>query len=217
MIKLINVTKYYRIKDHKHYILKDVSFTFPKGKSVGIFGSNGAGKSTFLRMLGGLEYPNSGKIVSTSSISWPVGLSAGFQGSLTARQNIKFVCQIHNKNRVETKQIIDFVSDFAEIGKFFDMPIKTYSSGMKGKINFGLSMAFDFDYFLIDEVTGVGDPSFKAKSKKLFDKKKEESNIIMVSHSMTEMKKNVDIGVVLKDGQINIYENIDEAIEVYKS
>lgn len=216
MIEIVNATKFYNIRGKKHYILKDVNYTFPAGKSIGILGANGAGKSTLLRLLGGLEYPNSGKIIANSSISWPVGLTAGFQGSLTARQNIKFVCRIHNKNLRETKQIEDFVYDFAEIGDFFDMPIKSYSSGMKARVNFGLSMAFDFDYYLIDEVTGVGDPKFQNKAKTLFDEKKQKANVIMVSHSMKEIKNNCDIAILLKNGKINIFDDIDEAISSYQ-
>ncbi|AJI74637.1 ABC transporter family protein [Francisella philomiragia subsp. philomiragia ATCC 25015] len=216
MIQLVNATKFYNIRGHKHYILRDVNYTFPEGKSIGILGRNGAGKSTFLRMLGGLEYPNSGKIITTSSISWPVGLTAGFQGSLTARENIKFVCRIHNKNRREMKQIEEFVYDFAEIGEFFDMPVKSYSSGMKGRVNFGLSMAFDFDYYLVDEVTGVGDPQFMKKANDAFEEKKKNACVIMVSHNMKEIKSSCDIAVVLENGKINIFDNMDEAIASYQ-
>ena len=216
MIELKNATKFYNIKGKKHYILDNVSYRFPSGKSIGLLGANGAGKSTLLRLLGGIELPNAGKIITTSSISWPVGLSAGFQGSLTARENIKFVGQIHGKNIKEAKRIADFVYDFAEIDDFFDMPVKSYSSGMKNRVNFGLSMAFDFDYYLVDEVTAVGDAKFKAKAKKEFDKKRKSACVIMVSHSMSELKKNVDIGVLLKDGKISIYENIDDAINEYQ-
>ncbi|AJI47199.1 ABC transporter ATP-binding protein [Francisella philomiragia] len=216
MIQLVNATKFYNIRGYKHYILKDVSYTFPKGKSIGILGRNGAGKSTFLRMLGGLEYPNSGKIITTSSISWPVGLIAGFQGSLTARENIKFVCRIHNKSRREMKQIEEYVYDFAEIGEFFDMPVKSYSSGMRARINFGLSMAFDFDYYLIDEVSGVGDPQFGKKSKAIFEEKKKKACVIVVSHNMKEIKTHCDIAVVLENGKINIFDDMDKAIALYQ-
>ena len=216
MIELINTTKFYNIKGKKHYILDNINYRFPSKKSIGLLGANGAGKSTLLRLLGGLELPNSGKIQTTSNISWPVGLSAGFQASLTARQNIKFVCQIHGKSIKETKIIADFVYEFAEIGDFFDMPVKSYSSGMKNRVNFGLSMAFDFDYYLVDEVTAVGDANFKEKAKKEFDKKRESACVIMVSHSMNELKRNVDIGVFLRDGKISIYENIDDAIAEYQ-
>ena len=217
MIKLINVTKYYKIKKEKYYIFKNLSYTFPENKSIGILGGNGSGKSTLLRLLGGIELPNSGRIECDKTISWPIGLTAGFQSSLNAAQNIKFVCQIYNKNREETANIIRYVKEFADIGKFFDLPLKGYSSGMRSRVNFGLSMAFDFDYYLVDEVTAVGDASFKRKAKAEFDKKKEKSNMILVSHSMNEILKYADIGIVLKKGEFNLYENIEEAIDEYQN
>mgnify|MGYP000029429398 CR=1 FL=1 len=215
MIELKNVTKYYKIKKKKHYILNNVSCKFPEGKSIGILGKNGAGKSTLLRILGGVEKPNEGKVDVSSSISWPVGLASGFQGSLNAEQNIKFVCQIYNKTKKEKADIIKYVKDFADIGDFFYTPVKSYSSGMRSRINFGLSMAFDFDYYLVDEATSVGDASFKKKAKTEFDKKKDTSNIILVSHSMKEIKRYADIGILLKDGALEIYNDIDEAISQY--
>ena len=217
MLEMQNVTKFYRIKEKRHYILRDVSFNFSEKKSIGILGPNGAGKSTLLRMLGGIELPNYGKIkLHGGTVSWPVSLTAGFQGSLTARENIKFVCRIYNKTIAEQQKIINFVYEFAEIGKFFDMPVKTYSSGMKGRINFGLSMAFNFDYYLVDEVTGVGDAAFKAKSRAVFADKRKRSSIIMVSHSIKSLRANCDSGVYLKNGQLILYEDIDDAIKAYQ-
>ena len=218
MIQLSNVSKYYRVKNDRHYVLDNVSVSFPPNTSIGILGRNGAGKSTLLRMLGGMEYPNKGKVKVSGSISWPVGLSSGFQGSLTARENIKFVCQIFGKSITERNEIVHYVQDFAEIGKHFDMPIKTYSSGMKGRVNFGLSMAFDFDYYLVDEVTGVGDKRFKEKAKAAFDEKRKNASVIMVSHDMNSLRQNCDMGIYLKgDGQLSIYDDIEIAIKKYSS
>ena len=217
MLELENVTKFYRIKKKRHYILRNISFKFSEKRSIGILGPNGAGKSTLLRMLGGIELPNHGKIkLHGGTVSWPVSLTAGFQGSLTARENIKFVCRIYNKSISEQQGIINYVYDFAEIGKFFDMPVKTYSSGMKGRINFGLSMAFDFDYYLVDEVTGVGDAAFKAKSKAVFADKRKRSSIIMVSHSMKSLRANCDSGVYLNNGKLILYNDIEDAIKAYQ-
>ncbi len=216
MIILDNVTKFYRIKDFRHYVLRDVTYRFNSGVSLGILGKNGAGKSTLLRMLGGIEYPNSGKITITGSVSWPVGLTAGFLGNLSARENIKFVCRIYGKTMLETHKIIEYVKEFAEIGEHFDMPIDSYSSGMKGRVNFGLSMAFDFDYYLVDEVTGVGDPSFKQKSSDAFNHKRKNAAMIMVSHDMKVIRDTCDIGIYLHDGKIDVYEDLEEAIELYQ-
>lgn len=129
-------------------------------KSIALIGHNGAGKSTLLKMIGGIDRPDSGKIITNKTISWPVGLAGGFQGSLTGRENVKFVARLYVKKE-NVNNIVDFVRDFSELGKYFDMPIKTYSSGMRARLGFGLSMAFKFDYYLVDEITAVGDAKFK--------------------------------------------------------
>lgn len=216
MIIIDNATKFYRIRTFKHYVLRNVTYQFNSGVSIAILGKNGAGKSTLLRMLGGIERPNSGKIHITGSTSWPVALTAGFLPILSARDNIKFVCRIYGKTSLETKKIIDYVRDFAEIGEHFDVSMSSYSSGMKGRVNFGLSMAFDFDYYLVDEVTGVGDPSFKQKAKDEFNKKRKNAAMIMVSHDINVLRGSCDIGVYLHDGKIDVYEDLEEAIKLYQ-
>jgi len=215
MIVLENATKFYKTKHGKKYILKNVTMTIPSETNIGILGRNGAGKSTLLRMLGGIDFPNSGKIYSDKSFSWPMGLSGGFQGSMTGRQNVKFVCRIFNRSEEEIKKVIEFVKDFSELGDYFDMPIKLYSSGMKSRLSFGMSLAFDFDYLLIDETLSVGDKKFKKKSKEALMKKIEHSNVLMVSHSMNDLKNICDAGIVVNDGEITYYENINEAIDEY--
>ena len=216
MIVLENVTKFYKTKKGKKYILKNVNMIIPENVNVGILGVNGAGKSTFLRMLGGIDFPNSGKIYSNKTFSWPMGLAGGFQGSMTGRQNVRFVARIFGRDEKEIKEIIEFVKDFSELGDYFDMPIKTYSSGMKSRLNFGLSLAFDFDYILIDETLSVGDSRFKKKSKEALMKKIEKSNVLMVSHSMKDLKNICDVGIVLNNGKITYFDDINEAINMYK-
>jgi len=216
MIVLENVTKYFKTKHGKKYILKNVTMTIPEDTNVGILGVNGTGKSTFLRMLGGIDFPNGGKIFSDKSFSWPMGLAGGFQGSMTGQQNVKFVARVFGKDVKEINKIIDFVKDFSELGDYFDMPIKIYSSGMKSRLNFGLSLAFDFDYILIDETLSVGDARFKKKSKEALMKKIEKSNVLMVSHSMNDLKSICDVGIVLNNGEIAYYEDINEAIKIYQ-
>ncbi|WP_313666608.1 ABC transporter ATP-binding protein, partial [Atlantibacter hermannii] len=187
MIKIENLTKSYRTPQGRHYVFKNLNLELPSGKSVALIGRNGAGKSTLLRMIGGIDRPDSGRIVTDKTISWPVGLSGGFQGSLTGRENVKFVARLYAKKE-ELKEKIEFVEDFAELGKYFDMPIKTYSSGMKSRLGFGLSMAFKFDYYLVDEVTAVGDARFKQKCIELFNQKRHSSDLLMVSHSLNSLK-----------------------------
>lgn len=160
MIRIENLTKTYRTPQGRHNVFKNLNIELPSGKSVALIGRNGAGKSTLLRMIGGIDRPDSGRIITNKTISWPVGLSGGFQGSLTGRENVKFVSRLYAKQN-ELQDKVAFVEDFAELGKYFDMPIKTYSSGMKSRLGFGLSMAFKFDYYLVDEVTAVGDAKFK--------------------------------------------------------
>jgi len=215
MIELKNVTKYFKINDEKKYILKNVTLTIPSNVNLGILGRNGAGKSTLLRMLGGIDFPTIGTISSPNSFSWPMGLAGGFQGSMTGRQNVKFVCRIYGKKEEELQAVIEQIQAFAEIGEYFDMPIKLYSSGMKSRLSFGLSLAFDFDYLIIDETLSVGDENFKKKAKDALMKKIEHSNVLLVSHSMGDLRKICDAGILIDDGKIFYYEDIADAIEAY--
>ncbi|SFV75740.1 Capsular polysaccharide ABC transporter, ATP-binding protein KpsT [hydrothermal vent metagenome] len=215
MIELHNVTKYYKTAHKKKYILKNVSQIIPSGVNVGILGRNGAGKSTLLRMLGGIDFPNSGIITSPNTFSWPMGLAGGFQGSMTGRQNVKFVCRIYGKSDYEIKQSIESVKEFSELGDYFDMPIKTYSSGMKSRLSFGLSLVFDFDYIIIDETLSVGDKNFQEKSKKALRKKIENCHILLVSHSMPVLKELCDVGIVVHNGEMHYFDNIEDAISNY--
>ncbi|MGE2763074.1 ABC transporter ATP-binding protein [Escherichia coli] len=216
MIKIENLTKSYRTPTGRHYVFKDLNIEIPSGKSVAFIGRNGAGKSTLLRMIGGIDRPDSGKIITNKTISWPVGLAGGFQGSLTGRENVKFVARLYAKQE-ELKEKIAFVEEFAELGKYFDMPIKTYSSGMRSRLGFGLSMAFKFDYYIIDEVTAVGDASFKEKCAYYFKERHKESNFLMVSHNLNSLNKFCDIAFVISgNGQCNLFMDINNAIEQYK-
>ncbi|TGB94672.1 ABC transporter ATP-binding protein [Escherichia sp. E2748] len=217
MIKIENLTKSYRTPTGRHYVFKDLNLEIPSGKSVAFIGRNGAGKSTLLRMIGGIDRPDSGKIITNKTISWPVGLAGGFQGSLTGRENVKFVARLYAKQE-ELKEKIEFVEEFAELGKYFDMPIKTYSSGMRSRLGFGLSMAFKFDYYIVDEVTAVGDARFKEKCAQLFKERHKESSFLMVSHSLNSLKEFCDVAIVFKDDNaVGFYEDVQEGIEEYKN
>ncbi|RXB87985.1 ABC transporter ATP-binding protein [Escherichia coli] len=216
MIKIENLTKSYRTPTGRHYVFKDLNLEIPSGKSVAFIGRNGAGKSTLLRMIGGIDRPDSGKIITNKTISWSVGLAGGFQGSLTGRENVKFVARLYAKQE-ELKEKIEFVEEFAELGKYFDMPIKTYSSGMRSRLGFGLSMAFKFDYYIVDEVTAVGDARFKEKCAQLFKERHKESSFLMVSHSLNSLKEFCDVAIVFKDDNaVSFHEDVQEGIEEYK-
>ncbi|EPL3444956.1 ABC transporter ATP-binding protein [Escherichia coli] len=216
MIKIENLTKSYRTPAGRHYVFKDLNLEIPSGKSVAFIGRNGAGKSTLLRMIGGIDRPDSGKIITNKTISWPVGLAGGFQGSLTGRENVKFVARLYAKQE-ELKEKIEFVEEFAELGKYFDMPIKTYSSGMRSRLGFCLSMAFKFDYYIVDEVTAVGDARFKEKCAQLFKERHKESSFLMVSHSLNSLKEFCDVAIVFKDDNaVGFYEDVHEGIKSYQ-
>ena len=216
MIKIENLTKSYRTPTGRHYVFKDLNIEIPSGTSAAFIGRNGAGKSTLLRMIGGIDRPDSGKIITNKTISWPVGLAGGFQGSLTGRENVKFVARLYAKQE-ELKEKIEFVEEFAELGKYFDMPIKTYSSGMRSRLGFGLSMAFKFDYYIVDEVTAVGDARFKEKCAQLFKERHKESSFLMVSHSLNSLKEFCDVAIVFKNSYIiGYYENVQSGIDEYK-
>jgi len=215
MIKIENLTKSYRTPKGRHYVFKDLNVELPEGKSVALIGRNGAGKSTLLRLIGGIDRPDSGRILTDKTISWPVGLAGGFQGSLTGRENVKFVARLYAK-KDELKQKVDFVEGFAEIGKYFDMPLKTYSSGMRSRLGFGLSMAFQFDYYLVDEITAVGDARFKKKCEDMFNERHETSSFLMVSHSLNSLKKYCGSALLIdRDNAAKYYDDIDEAIAQY--
>lgn len=217
MIKIENLTKSYRTPAGRHYVFKDLNIELPTGKSVALVGRNGAGKSTLLRMIGGIDRPDSGRIITNKTISWPVGLSGGFQGSLTGRENVKFVARLYAKKE-ELKEKVAFVEEFAELGKYFDMPIKTYSSGMKSRLGFGLSMAFKFDYYLVDEVTAVGDARFKQKCADLFKARHEEASFLMVSHSLNSLKEFCDAAIFVgRNNRAFFYNNIEEALNDYRN
>ena len=217
MIVLSNVNKYYDVSGRRKYVLKDASVVIPSHKSVGVLGLNGAGKSTLVRMIGGVDYPNSGTISFDKSISWPLGLSNGFQASLTGADNVKFVCRINSTGKDAMLRKIEFVKDFSELGDYFDMPVKTYSSGMKSRLAFGLSMAFDFEVYLIDEILSVGDKDFRKKCTDIMNQKREKSNIIMVSHDLGNMKEMCDSGILLRDSKLEYFEDINDAIKEYNT
>ena len=217
MIELQNVTKYFRTPRGKKYILKDVSFSIPSDVNIGILGKNGAGKSTLMRMLGQIEFPNSGKIVSDKTFSWVMGVGGGFQNNMTGRANVKFVCRIYGKSKKEIDSSIEFVKEFSELGDYFEMPILTYSSGMKSRLTFGLSLAFDFDYLLIDETLSVGDARFKKKSKEALMKKIESCNVLLVSHDMGTLRDICDVGIVSNNAQLHFFNDINDAIKMYNS
>ncbi|MCI2395757.1 ABC transporter ATP-binding protein [Aliiroseovarius sp. N1F302] len=212
MIQVHDLWKTYYVKGTPKVVANGLNLTFPSGKSVGLFGRNGAGKSTLLRMIAGVEDPDSGSITSNGTISWPVGFAGSFHGELTGAQNTRFVARVYG---IDTDELIAFVQDFAELGAHFHAPFRTYSSGMRSRLAFGLSMGIKFDTYLVDEVTSVGDASFRERSTTLLRQRIGESAAIIVSHSMPLMEKMCDAGIVMINGHAHHYDDVKEAIEVH--
>ena len=217
MIKLDNLTKFYPLSNgDKHFVFREFTFTFPDDCSIGLIGRNGAGKSTLMRLLSGADIPNAGKVITDKKISWPVGLAGGFQHALSARDNVKFIARVYGYRGEALEEKVSYIEEFAEIGKYFDEPMNTYSSGMRSRIGFGLSMAFDFDYYLIDEAGAVGDAKFKQKSDAIYKEKLSNSKVIMVSHDMSEIEQWCDKVILVNCGTATVYDDVKEGIEMYK-
>lgn len=217
MIEARNITKSYITTTGRVTVFRNLSFSVPPDKNIAFIGRNGAGKSTMMRLIAGLDMPDRGKIVTTGSISWPVGQSGAFQSSLTARDNVKFVARVYGAEGDRMREIVQYVEDFAEIGRYFDQPVKTYSSGMRSRVAFGLSLAFDFDYYLIDEAMSAGDAHFKLKAKRAFRRRIDTSKIILVTHSMGQVRSMCDYVLLLKDGNVISFEDVEEGIRMYEN
>ena len=217
MIKLDDLTKFYPLSNgDKHFVFREFTFIFPDDCSIGLIGRNGAGKSTLMRLLSGADIPNAGKVITDKKISWPVGLAGGFQHALSARDNVKFVARVYGYKGEALEEKVRYIEEFAEIGKYFDEPMNTYSSGMRSRIGFGLSMAFDFDYYLIDEAGAVGDAKFKKKSDAIYKEKLSNSKVIMVSHNMAEIEQWCDKVILVNSGKTIVYDDVKEGLEMNK-
>lgn len=213
MIRFENLTKSFRLRGDRQMVIDNLTLTLPTGKSLALLGRNGAGKSTLLQMIAGTMRPDSGHVVSDGTISWPVGFGGSFHKDLTGAQNVRFIARVYG---VDTESLLAFVDDFAELGKFFHMPIMAYSSGMKSRLAFGVSMGIRFDTYLVDEVTAVGDATFKRKSRAVFRDRMRHSSAIMVSHSMGQLRQFCDAGIVLEHGQMQYFDDLEEAIECHE-
>ncbi|WP_373699927.1 ABC transporter ATP-binding protein [Neisseria dentiae] len=214
MISVEHVYKQYQTRNGMRTVLNDINFSLAKGEKIGILGRNGAGKSTLIRLISGVEPPTKGEIKRTMSISWPLAFSGAFQGSLTGMDNLRFICRIYN---VDMDYVKVFTEEFSELGQYLYEPVKRYSSGMKARLAFALSLAVEFDCYLIDEVIAVGDSRFSEKCRyELFEKRRDRS-IILVSHSPSAMKQYCDNAMVLEAGHLHRFDNMDEAYQYYNA
>lgn len=215
MIILDSVTKRFKLNSGAfRYTLNDVSYTFNEGVNTGILGINGAGKSTLLKLLCGSSYPTSGRIVRSSSISWPVGFSGYIIGSLSGYQNLRFISRIYRSDYYKDRS---FVEDFTELGDYLYEPVKTYSSGMRAKLVFALSMSIGFDFYLVDEAFSVGDSKFKEKGMKLFREKSKSATLLIVSHNVNNISKFCKKALVLNNGKLLEFNTLDESVNFYKN
>jgi capsular polysaccharide transport system ATP-binding protein len=216
MIQIEDVSKRYRTpKGWGKWVLNEINLTIEKGRSVGLIGLNGQGKSTLLRLIAGIDHPSKGFIKSNCRVSWPLGSVGGISGSLTGRQNTTFVCRLFGRE-ADMKDRIAFVKNFAELGQEFDEPIKNYSSGMKAKLRFAMSLAFDFDVYLVDELISVGDAVFKKKSANAFKELAGSSSVIMASHDDRTLLSYCQSGIWLSDGKAHWFDDIREALKTYR-
>jgi capsular polysaccharide transport system ATP-binding protein len=212
MIAIENLSKSFRTPGADKIVAQNVNVIFPSGKAVALLGRNGAGKSTMMNMIGGSMRPDRGRIVVTGTISWPVGFSGSFHPDMTGAQNTRFIARVYG---VDSAELEDFVQDFAEIGAHFHVPVRHYSSGMRSRLAFGVSIGIPFNTYLVDEVTAVGDANFKRKSRLFFMDRMEKAGAVMVSHSMGEIRKMCSAGAVLERGVLTYYEDVLEAIDVH--
>ncbi|UIP27219.1 ABC transporter ATP-binding protein [Photobacterium sp. TLY01] len=215
MILLRNLTKFYPSDLGKQFIFNGLNFDIPSNRNIAILGKNGAGKSTLFRLLAKSEYPNKGKIITELNISWPVALATGLHPAMTGRENTRFIGRVNGVADLDAYE--RKVLDFSELGVKFDLPVRTYSSGMRPRLAFACSVAIDFDVYLIDEVTSVGDAKFRNKAKESLLNRSRSANVIMVSHNMPELREFCDSAIVIDKGNLTYFPDLEEGIKVYQA
>jgi capsular polysaccharide transport system ATP-binding protein len=209
MIRFENITKRFWTKGGAKTVADNISLTIPSGVSMALLGRNGAGKSTLLDMIGGTVRPDAGRITATGTVSWRVGYAGSFNLYMTGKQNVRFIARIYG---VDTDSLCDFVEDFAELDRHFHLPVRTYSSGMKTRLAFAVSIGMPFDTYLVDEVTSVGDAAFRLKSRLYFEERMKNAGAVVVSHSPAELRNLCQAAAILENGRLTYYEDINEAI-----
>lgn len=214
MIRFERLTKSFRVRDTRKLVLDNQTLSLPEGVSVALLGRNGAGKSTLLQLVAGSLRPDSGRVIRHGLVSWPVGFGGSFHRDLTGAENIRFIARIYG---VDAGELVDFVADFADLGKHFHMPVRSYSAGMRARLTFGASMGIRFDTYLVDEVTSVGDAAFRAKSRRVFVDRMRHAGAILVSHEMGQVRDFCTSGLVLEGGRLQYFADLEEAIEAHRA
>ena len=213
MIEFRGVSKWYHTPHGRKIVLDGLDLTLPPGTKLGVLGRNGAGKSTLLGMIGGTIKPNRGVIVKRAAISWPLGLGGTYHQDLTGAQNVRFVARIYG---VDTEALVAYVADFSELGDFMDMPVSSYSSGMRARLAFGMSMGVSFDWYLVDEITAVGDSRFKRKSLAVFRERLQNAGLMIVSHSDRTIREYCTSALVLEGGRAVYYDDVARALAAHE-
>lgn len=214
MIICESLCKSYRVGHGSKRVLDNVNLAFKRGDRVGLLGRNGAGKTTLIKMIGGVEMPTSGRVVREMSCSWPLGFNGGFQGSLTGYDNARFIARVYDR---DYKDLRDFVEDFTELGAQLRTPVKTYSAGMRARLAFGLSLAIEFDCYLIDEVIMVGDRNFQQKCHAEIFEKRHDRALLLATHGAEFIREYCNLAVIMRNGQAEAYDDIEEALAIYES
>ncbi len=213
MIQLDNICKAYRVGSRWNQVLDNVSATFPSGQNVGILGLNGAGKSTLLRIMGAVDPADAGTIRKDVRVSWPIAFSGAIHTNLTGRENARFIARIYGES---IKKVEHFAEKFTELGPYFDMPANTYSTGMRARLAFAISIAANFECYLVDEITSVGDMRFTLKYRRAFRERLKNASLVMVSHNPRTIRDYCDIGAILHRGKLQMFDTIAEAMDEYE-
>jgi capsular polysaccharide transport system ATP-binding protein len=214
MIQLSHVSKSFRRDGVTRHILHDVCFDLPPDRNIAILGRNGAGKSTLMRMIAGTLQPDRGQILRHRRVSWPMGFAGSFHPALTGAQNTRFVGRIYGR---DTGALEEYVQGFAELGAFYHLPVGTYSSGMKARLAFALSMGIDFQVYLVDEVIGVGDTAFRRKCAAAFRQRMDRARVLMISHSAPTLRQFCDAGLVIEAGRLTFFDTVEAAIDAHEN
>lgn len=212
MISLHQIVKRYRTRSGPVTVLDGIDLTIQRGEKLGILGRNGSGKSTLIRLISGAEQPTAGHIERRMSVSWPLALGGAFQGSLTGVDNFNFICRVYG---VDAESRADFIAKFSELGRYLREPVKTYSSGMRARLAFAISMAIEFECFLIDEVIAVGDARFHERCQTELFEKRGDRAMIIVSHNPQNIRKHCTRAAVLHQGHLTEFRDTNSAYSVY--
>jgi capsular polysaccharide transport system ATP-binding protein len=212
VITFDRVYKSYKGRGFVNRVLNDVSMTIRPGDSIGVCGANGAGKSTLMRLIAGVERPTAGRVTRSMSCSWPIGYASAFQPSLSGADNARFVARIYGRDE---RAMLDFVQDFAQLGAYLYEPVKSYSAGMQARLAFGVSLAIDFDCYIVDEITGAGDERFRVKSEEALHARRARGTLVMVSHDSHTLMRYCTKGALVFGGVVTLYDTIQEAVDVH--